>query len=76
MNSEKRTYTLFHTDLKPGANKENPGLADIRTLTTGQIFEAWSILYIRPNGDKFFLKDRNPKPLKKKTRFQILKEQP
>lgn len=81
MNSEKKTYTLFQTDLKPGTDRENPGLADVRTLSQDQVFGAWSILYIRPNGDRFYLKNRTgplgqiPPPLKKKTRFQILKEQ-
>ena len=80
MNFEKKTYTIFQTDLRPGADRESPGLADIRTLNKDQILEAWSILYIRPNGNRFYLKNRDPqnqKPsaLKKKTRFQILKEQ-
>jgi len=75
MTPEKKTYTLFQTDLKFGADTINPGLADVRTLTQDQILGAWSILYIRPNGEKFFLKDRAPKPLRKKTRFQLLKEQ-
>lgn len=76
MNSERKTYTLFQTDLKPGSNRENPQLSDVRTLTTGQILEAFSILYIKPSGQKFYLKNGSPKPLKRKTRFQLLKEQP
>jgi hypothetical protein len=76
MNSEKKTYTLFHTDLKLGADKENPQLSDVKNLSTGQILNAWSILYIRASGEKFYLKNSEPsKPLKRKNRFQLLKEQ-
>lgn len=72
----KKTYTLFRSDLRRDADPENPGLHDIKSLDQNQIYGAWSILYIRPNGDKFYLKNRTPKPVKKKTRFQLLKEQP
>ena len=74
MNSERKTYTLFQTDLKPDVDVGNPQLSDVRSLTTGQILEAYSILYIKPNGQKIFLKDRSPKPLKLKNRYQLLKE--
>ena len=70
----KKTYTLFHTDLRPGANKDFPTTADIRTLTPEQIKGAWSILYIRPDAKRFYLKNIEPFKKKKMTRFDILKK--
>jgi hypothetical protein len=72
---EKKTYTIFQTDLKKGADKEFPKLSDIQNLTKDQIFEAWSILYIRPDNKQIFLKNRSG-VRKKLNRFQILKETP
>ena len=71
--NEKKTYTLFQTDLRREANKEQPTLADIQALTREQVLGAYSILYIRPDGKRIFLKNRTPLKKKHLNRFEILK---
>jgi hypothetical protein len=71
MMTEKKTYTLFASDLISTADKLNPGLADIKILSTGQILEAWSILYIRPDSKRIYLKI-SEFPKKRYNRFEIL----
>ena len=68
---EKKTYTIFKTDLKQGADLNNPSLADIN-LTKRQISEAWSILYIRPDAKRIYLKNSDS-PNRVYSRFEILK---
>lgn len=70
---EKKTYTIFHTDLTREANKDHPTTGDIRSLTKEQILGAHSILYVRPDGKRFYLKNNSPKK-KHLNRFQILKQ--
>lgn len=71
--NERKTHTIFHTDLNPGANKDQPRLGDIKSLNTGQILEAHSILYVRPDGKRMYLKNNSPRK-KHLNRFQILKQ--
>jgi len=70
---DRITHTLFASDLKPTAkDKLNPSLSDTK-LTKDQVAAAWSILYIRPDGKRFFLK--NSEPVKKVyNRFDLLKK--
>jgi hypothetical protein len=74
----KKTHTIFQTDLKKEADKDFPKLADIRNLTEDQILEAWSILYIRPDGKQIFMKNRTGMigVRKKLNRYEMLKENP
>lgn len=70
---EKKTYTIFHTDLTRKANKDQPSTGDIKSLTREQILGAYSILYIRPDGKRIYLKNKAPRK-KHLNRFQILKQ--
>jgi len=72
---DKITHTLFSSDLKSTAkDKLNPSLSDIK-LTKDEIAGAWSILYIRPDGKRFYLKNGDSVASNKKlNRFEMLRK--
>jgi len=70
---DKITHTLFASDLKLTAkDKLNPSLADTK-LTKDQVAAAWLILYVRPDGKRFYLKSSEPTK-KVYNRFDLLKK--
>jgi hypothetical protein len=75
---ETLDYTFFSSDLKSGSDPNNPSLNDFKLLTTGQILHARSILYIRPDGKKIYLKNRSENTASKNkinNRYDLLRKE-